>query len=931
MFFNKEKADTKADSSDSLNERVLKIVGGMDNEQIAEVFKVGYKNVVEDIKEILMYDSSITDKEVINLYNNKGNIDPALIKNYDNNGGRLRIIRSPKQIEERRKLASNAAGQAATFASQATNNAQDAENAAIAAETARTNAASATDTSNPSKADYETEVKNQAALARSKADAARKAAEEAKKKAEEVDDIYEATQETKDKADKALKDAEETVIKATIAETLANATCAGMFAQNAADLLSRAQNAIKDAEDLNSQVATATDTSIPTKSELIEQVKSKTKEARKLASEAKKAADEVEKAFEDQGEISDELAAAIEALRAIQNSTDEAVTAEEKAAAKTLADKAEEALSNINTAKSSVDNLNIDDNADAVLNKVREILGEYDEEEDFGVNGKMMTGIPPSPDEAGVYKLTRKNSSKSKLSNINVTPDGITVCLTNPLNDEPYYYRVVSLKDDESVKASFQVLDNGRIVITGNYIKLVAYEGQKDDLIIIGNNNEINTGDEKDIVRLGGSHDMSGLVGNKNESSVGSVSMLESLLNAGKSTTYDNTVYTGTGDDYIYDHTGGYNGSSYIGNTINGGDNNDSYTNKTLYPYVNPDDKANLNSQGINDTDFNSVAGVEQVFSDYSVQKSLDNIQTFESFSQGSLGDCRLISLFASFREKGVTLSDLGISITGPSGGKYTVTFEKYENAPKMSKELSQYSITVSEEELYKNITYNKSSDIAAKYNVLSSGDLTVRLVEYAMNELIKKNNKNKNKNLENIGYADYSRYLFGSETVSYTSNVAGNLDAVWALYQSGAINNLTAGTYDSSSKGYSQNLQLCSKHAYAIVDVTSEYVEVINPWDSQDRVRMDRDDFLKNFNQLIVYGYNVPSFTNVDSYHSGIDEVIYTENYDEIQVSDNAKQISVNLDEEKPTVYDEINEIAESIRSVARIVRKNNTLELFS
>ena len=72
----------------------------------------------------------------------------------------------------------------------------------------------------------------------------------------------------------------------------------------------------------------------------------------------------------------------------------------------------------------------------------------------------------------------------------------------------------------------------------------------------------------------------------------------------------------------------------------------------------------------------------------------------------------------------------------------------------------------------------------------------------------------------------------------------------IFLKYKNGTISNIIVGASISSEK-----LQICNDHEYAISDVTENYVELINPWDSQDRLRLDIDDFFKYFSEITVFG----------------------------------------------------------------------------
>lgn len=628
--------------------------------------------------------------------------------------------------------------------------------------------------------------------------------------------------------------------------------------------------------------------------------------------------------------------------------------------------------------------------------------GNTSNQTDTGDNGNTITD---TPEENAEYTLERKNQSKNRV-NVTATPAGVTVCLENPMsNGKKYYYKVTSLTNS-NIEATFQVLDNGRIVITGNDIKVVANEGQADDIFLIGHDNELHTGDGADIVRLGVSIDTAGVYNNRNESDTGNTPVTEALCNAAANNVYNNKVYLGAGNDYLYDYTNHIGGNA---NIIDGGQGSDSYR--------------NTNDVYKNFEETNTIKDIEDIYTEETKDNNIDNNKKYslESFGQGDLGagDCRYIALLNSIKLSGKTLDQLGINIS-KSGTKYTVTFNKFKNAPKYSGEGNQNSITFDESDLY---------NYGGKVTVHASGDLTVRIVEYAMNQLVKINMPGKYSNdngktwddhdLSSISGQDYSRYLYGTSAYSYqicadisssvsvseyfgTNNLddifypddvseikemgyntvdeyfAGydihnalqyaqeenilTLDQLWAKYQSGELSNLIVGTYDNYN-GFSDELQICSKHAYAISDVTSTYVEVINPWDSQDRVRLDRADFFRLFAQFICYGSDALQWEptgeswncgQVQSSYSSInsnkfkpivkdifDKYYYKDNvYEEMQpvinniiaFDNNSSNPFANIfTDDETSVYDEISEITDSIENVKQILEEKKTLELYS
>lgn len=146
-------------------------------------------------------------------------------------------------------------------------------------------------------------------------------------------------------------------------------------------------------------------------------------------------------------------------------------------------------------------------------------------------------------------------------------------------------------------------------------------------------------------------------------------------------------------------------------------------------------------------------------------------------------------------------------------------------------------------------------------------------------------------KDLSSASYQEYSRYLFGNSNVSlylnekkYT-NLAGRevtvnmsgakvkhnndtkmdrnlIKNLWNKYKAGSISNICVGT---GNNDYSDKLQICNNHAYSVVDVQNDYITLVNPWDSEDRLKLTWDDFENYFDKAMVYGdISNDKYTNV-------------------------------------------------------------------
>ena len=372
---------------------------------------------------------------------------------------------------------------------------------------------------------------------------------------------------------------------------------------------------------------------------------------------------------------------------------------------------------------------------------------------------------PVDPDKNGNISLNRGQKTNAK---IGTTP--ITLTLTNPLGGNNYTYTISSAAD---TNASFEFLQNGRLVIKGDGLKIDAStsSAQNDDIILLGSNNTLNTNGGNDIVRLGV---VLGFTGNYFTRSS------------------NNTINTGAGNDYISSY--GYN------NIIDGGSGTDSYMRVAGVP--------------------TSITGVEETFS--KTGGSIDGKDGWAT--QGSLGDCRYLSLINSLTLNNKSTAPY-FSIT-QSGDSYTVTFKNYTGG--------NNKITA------------KQADIdAAGY---AQGDLDLRVSEYALNQLMKQNGDG---DLSNCTWNKLSEYVLGNSKMGVYGNSSTKFNEIWNAYKSGKINNVLVSTSSTSNTAEG----IVNNHAYTVKNATSDYVELINPWDDKDVLKIPMSEFFKYFNNIAVFG----------------------------------------------------------------------------
>ena len=231
-------------------------------------------------------------------------------------------------------------------------------------------------------------------------------------------------------------------------------------------------------------------------------------------------------------------------------------------------------------------------------------------------------------------------------------------------------------------------------------------------------------------------------------------------------------------------------------------------------------------------------------------------------FSQGtSGGDCRLFALLKSMSmSKNFSLRDY-VTISQANNG-YNVTFKNYMGS-------SNRSCFVSSSAL------NKFSN--------AYGDIDVVLVDYAMNQLL---SKNEGALVENCDYNEIAMYLFGTYDITVLNRnydrrtYDQNIFDLWSRYENGAVTNITVGLQADYSD---YQLGLITNHAYTLAEYTNDYVTLINPWDSNDKLVLDMNTFYDMEPCVVTYG--------VDCY----DQWIWYHNYDAYSSVDSTPEFDYN------------------------------------
>lgn len=475
--------------------------------------------------------------------------------------------------------------------------------------------------------------------------------------------------------------------------------------------------------------------------------------------------------------------------------------------------------------------------------------------DNIGGEGNRSKNPPGSYDEAtNTLTLTRKTGDNFKLnSEIGSEDEPLTIVLKNLIGTQKEYkYTVTRCEGFTSGIVYFEITENGRFYIAGDGIKVVAEDGQDDDIILIGNNNHLKTGSGCDIVRVGFAIDSP-----------------EFCVQSD-----NNIINTGDGDDYVI---------NYGINKIDMGNGNK--------------DKVTVFSGGDNDNISN-----QEIVLNFSGRSNTSDGKIDGGYQSG-YGDCKFLSLITTLNLKG-SLGDY-ISIKPLGANEYEVSFKRSGTSQKV----------------------NLNADLNDK-NV--TGDLDFAIIEAAFRKLIEAEGYNMDENSSDpehsLGDSDnnflISKFVFGVDSKSpscyaWSPEYEEFCKIILGKFLSGDINNLILGSQDKNSQG-NENLSLgifCN-HAYAVIGgKVGEYIEVVNPWDSNDKIRLDWDDMFKYFESVNVFGDALTFIEN--NFIVGNSAPIYNDNYLNNNAEDNVNEIDLVQAQIDAILEDEL--------------KKKGTLELYS
>ncbi len=511
--------------------------------------------------------------------------------------------------------------------------------------------------------------------------------------------------------------------------------------------------------------------------------------------------------------------------------------------------------------------------------------GGGDVNPDDGTDGTGSDDIEPIDQN---LTLSRGQAQKT----VKLTSEEKVLTLTNPFGGENYQY-TISARDGKSVTAKFEFLDNGRLVVTGDNIEIVAGKNQKDDIILMGNNCDVDTNDADDIVRVGYAID-SDVFSMDNYHDIYTRED-EKKIKHYQYITYGNTINTGTGNDYV--------AASCTDSTIDTGEGTD----KVLHNIYRP-----------------NVENAEFVYYTQGITENIDGKNGWAM--QGEIPDCRLFALINGLCRNDDNGSISNFVTINQSGDDYEVIFKKYPGANKKA--------TI------------KKSELTNFKDVF--GDRDTVLIDIALNKLIKENIDNDqrvewidevsgkdksydaDKSVETAFYNTISKYLTGSEEITAIGSNWGNIMhkvginnynyrdeflRLWDAYEKGTATNFQIGINEDDNK-----LGIISGHAYSVrkVDTINNYIEIINPWDDADCLRLSLDKFFRLNTDVIIYGVNLTSYLKTIYMPNGGDAWI-----EAASANNNTLAVEMAIQKVKTEVpiVEEIKEIEENIEQVKALL----------
>ncbi|MBQ8886878.1 MAG: hypothetical protein IJY61_04170 [Candidatus Gastranaerophilales bacterium] len=201
-----------------------------------------------------------------------------------------------------------------------------------------------------------------------------------------------------------------------------------------------------------------------------------------------------------------------------------------------------------------------------------------------------------------------------------------------------------------------------------------------------------------------------------------------------------------------------------------------------------------------------------------------------EPIYQGEYGDCWLLSglLSMSYTESGSKV--IQESITANNDGSVDLYFEGIDKA-----------YTISADELAKE---NKSVESKSDY---SRGDDDALAIELGIEKVVSDPNIETKYSIQDGGNPYYVYQLYGAEQIG-VANDKQEIENAFKYFEKNSDDcSMTLGVVDKRVCGLKKD------HGYAVKEVTTSSVVIVDPWNSEEEITVNKEKLLKESSNLSV------------------------------------------------------------------------------